>query len=297
MLSNFAPADQVTRFSKICGAVFFQLKVVAAGSLALLASAVILSSAAEAADEADPFAVEWQELEPGLSQGIYELTSPGAAIKSEVVLLRFSPQRFSFHAALAADFGLDASDIITIARKNGAIAGINANFFDPDLKPLGLVIIGGSKRFPLQQGGNLLSGVFYVSRNQAAIVHRDKFDRYDADLAIQAGPRLIADGKAVDHQEPAPPTRRSGVAITSDRQVILYATRVRFPGATIYQIQRMLLNSSLHVTEALNLDGGSSSQLYLENLSGGKEPQLFITGGDTVPVGLVIKRIEPGSAS
>jgi uncharacterized protein YigE (DUF2233 family) len=247
---------------------------------------------AAAEDNKDPFEVEWTELEPGLEEGIYQLTSPAAAIQSEVILLRFSPQKFSFHAAVASDYGAQSSDVITLARKTGAVAAINANFFDPEEKPLGLVIEAGQKRNSLQQGGNLLSGVFYVANGVPAIVHRDKFQGINAEIAIQAGPRLVADSKAVDHQEPQPPSRRSGVAVTSDHRVIFYATRVRFPGATIYQIQRMLLQSSLHITDALNLDGGSSSQLYLQGADGSKEPQLFVTGGDNVPIGLVAKRIE-----
>ena len=267
------------------------ITALAAGSLAFCAvENVVLENEAIAGDEKDPFAVEWNEVEPGLAEGIYELTAPAAAIKSEVLLLRFSPNRFSFQAVVAADFGMQSADIITLTRKAGGIAGINANFFDPQERPLGLVIAGGVKRNPLQQGGNLLSGVFYIAQNQPEIVHRDRFNRYDAEMALQAGPRLIAEGKAVEHQEPQPPTRRSGIAITKKREIIIYATRVRFPGATIYQIQRMLLHSSLNVTDAINLDGGGSSQLYLENPAGGKEPLLFVTGGDAVPVGLIITR-------
>ena len=46
---------------------------------------------------------------------------------------------------------------------------------------------------------------------------------------------------------------------------------------------------SLKIKDALNLDGGSSSQLYLK-----KNPALnddfLISGGDDIPVALVIKK-------
>jgi exopolysaccharide biosynthesis protein len=64
---------------------------------------------------------------------------------------------------------------------------------------------------------------------------------------------------------------------------------LRFPGATLAQLQEMLLDPSLNVDDALNLDGGGSSQLFVEkNLRIADET--FISGGDVVPVGLIVKR-------
>ena len=241
------------------------------------------------ADESDPFKVQWQEVSPGLHRADYELTSPGAAIRSDVVLLKFSLSKFEIQAVNSEKFGRKRNDIISLTKKAGGIAGINANFFDPEENALGLVIQDGEKQSRLHNGGDLLSGIFYVKSGKAAIVHRSEFNVYDAEIAVQAGPRLISNGKIVDDQQPQPPTRRSGVAITKSGDVIIFATRVRFPGASIGQIQRMLMQPSLEITDALNLDGGSSSQIYLELVPRGEEP-LWITGGDVVPIGLVFKK-------
>jgi uncharacterized protein YigE (DUF2233 family) len=141
----------------------------------------------------------------------------------------------------------------------------------------------------MHRGGRLLTGVFYISGGKAFIVARDDFKEEQVENAVQAGPRLVVNGKLLKVSEPHEASRRSGIAITRSGGVILYATYLRFPGATLEQIQEMLLDPALDVVTALNLDGGGSSQLFIK-----KNPLLvddtFISGGDQVPVGLVVKR-------
>lgn len=251
--------------------------------------AILLVAAPAGADSSDPSGLLWEELEPGLARSFYELTSPGAAIKSDVVLLKISLREFSVQAIRAEQFGKQRNDVVTLTKKVGGIAGINANFFDPEGKALGLVIQDTKRLNRLQNGGDLLTGIFFVRNGIPSIVHRSEFTTWDADTAIQAGPRLISNSKLVEDQQPQAPTRRSGIAITRSHDIILFTTRVRFPGASIGQIQRMLLQPSLDISDALNFDGGSSSQLYLEKVPQGEEP-MWITGGDVVPVALVVKR-------
>lgn len=142
----------------------------------------------------------------------------------------------------------------------------------------------------MQRGGRVLTGIFAVKRSgQFVIEHRDSFKPEDTWMAVQAGPRLVENGKPIEIGSSQETSRRSGVAITKNNEVILYATVLRFPGATLGDIQEMLLDPALEVTHALNLDGGGSSQLFIESfasLSG----ETFLSGGDPVPVGIVVKR-------
>jgi len=233
-------------------------------------------------------------VEDGFYFAKYDLGSPSAILRPEAYLLKFDTKRFSVQAAIAngtESLGRPAAaDIRTLTRENGAIAGINANFFDERGSPLGLIIYNSELRHKIQRGGRVLTGIFAIrSSGEIVIEHRDTFNPQQTWMAIQAGPRLLENGKAVEIGPSPETSRRSGVAITKDNEVILYATVLRFPGATLGDIQEMLLDPGLGVTNALNLDGGGSSQLFIESfpsLSG----ETFLSGGDPVPVGLVVKR-------
>ncbi|MFN8391834.1 MAG: phosphodiester glycosidase family protein [Bdellovibrionota bacterium] len=235
---------------------------------------------------------EWRAIEHGFWFGKYELGSPSAVIRSEVYLFKFDPRSFNVVAALATEpAGPDlppGSDLRTFVRQVGGVAGINANFFDEKGQPLGLLILDSQTRHKLQRGGRVLTGVFSVRNGHFSIEHRDHFKPEGVSLAIQAGPRLIDSGSAVQINADET-SRRSGIALTKQNEIILYATVLRFPGASLKDIQQMLLDPALGVVDALNLDGGGSSQLFVESFAD-LQGETFITGGDPVPVGLVVKR-------
>lgn len=184
--------------------------------------------------------------------------------------------------------GSNPSDLQSMTRSVNGVAGINANFFDEFHQPLGLIISSGKQLHALQRGGSVLTGIFMVKDDVPTILHRDDFSPKDVQLAIQAGPRLIANGKPVQIRSDQESSRRSGVAICGDGSVIFYATMLRFPGATLQDVIGMLLDPALNVRDALNLDGGGSSQLFVERVDG-KQEEIFVRGADSVPVGLIAK--------
>lgn len=236
----------------------------------------------------------WTPVEPGFAMARYELGQGIKLLKSEVLLLKFSPRYFAIQAVSARDVGHQMIDVRTLTKKVGGIAGINAHFFDDRGEPLGLFITGGERKQGMHNGGRLLTGVFYIYRNRPAIVHRSRFAQHDSLTAVQSGPRLIARGKPLQLSAPEVGSRRSGVAITKTGEVILYATMLRFPGASFAELQEMLLDPALEVTDALNLDGGGSSQLFVEKNSRLAD-ETFISGGDSVPVGLIVTRKSQGN--
>jgi uncharacterized protein YigE (DUF2233 family) len=232
---------------------------------------------------------KWEEVENGYAIGRYELGQGNKVLKPEVLLLSFDPEHFSFNVIAAAEINEKTADLRTLTLETDGLAGINAHFFDENRNPLGLLISGGQTKNRMHRGGRLLTGVFYISGSKAVIAARDDFKEEQAENAIQAGPRLIVNGKPLKVSELHEASRRSGIAITRAGRVILYATYLRFPGATLEQIQEMLLDPALDVVTALNLDGGGSSQLFIRK-NHLLVDDTFITGGDQVPVGLVVKR-------
>ena len=230
----------------------------------------------------------WVKLTDGIEFTTYHFINDANVIKQEIYLVRIDPRKIKTNVAIASDLNLPSRiDIKSISRYSNALVGINANFFDVEGKPLGLIIRDGKKLNKLHGGGKTLSGIFYIKNGLPGIVFRDMPLPANVTLAIQSGPRLVANGEKSKLVPSAHASRRSGVAVTYDKQIIIYATLLRFPGTTLEQVQDMLLLKELNIKDALNLDGGSSSQLYIDKsiTTGGEE--IFITGGDVVPVGLV----------
>ena len=122
-------------------------------------------------------------------------------------------------------------------------------------------------------------------------MHRDKFSSKGVELGLQSGPRIIENSKILSFKKSNGSSRRSGIAITETGQVLLFATRYRFPGARLEDIGNILLRSGLGIKDALNFDGGGSSQLYLSSeASAGKVAEINISGGDSVPIALTFKK-------
>lgn len=235
----------------------------------------------------------WESIVKGLQYSKLPLVSVNPILKSELYLLRVDPLLVTIVAADSASLlGKARADLKSIVKAKKGFAGINANFFDQFGKPLGVLIVDTERRNPLHSGGKLLTGIFQIRNGIPAIIHRSDFEPEMLSLAVQAGPRVVVAGKAVTVSSPEQKSRRSGVAISSDGAVIFYATSLRFPGTSLVDIQSTLLGSGLGIVDALNLDGGGSSQLYFvknENqLNDANGDEVFISGGDVIPAALVV---------
>ncbi|MCC6953298.1 MAG: phosphodiester glycosidase family protein [Deltaproteobacteria bacterium] len=258
-------------------------------SLALLCLSLCLFDrtlpiAAHAQSSGSP--IVWRTTPDGFAVASYDLPSSVSVVRSQVLLAKFSPARFRFVAVHAPDTGIARDNVRTLASSINGIAAINANFFDENGRALGVVLNGGVQKNPMHRGGKVLTGILYQRGDRLGIVHRTELPA-DVGMALQAGPRLVVDGKAVNVDSPHVSSRRSGVALTKSNEVILFATTLRFPGASFAEIQSLLLRPELEVVNALNFDGGGSSQMFLR--SGDKDgSDLLVSGGDIVPVALVV---------
>lgn len=234
----------------------------------------------------------WNQTLPGLTVGRYQPPADQQLPASDVLLVKIDPKLFEFDVAYAPDLGIQRSNAKTLTKSARGIIGINVNFFDPANRPLGLVVKNRRELSALHRGGNLLSGLFAVDADgNPFVIHRDEFPPGRYLLALQAGPRLLNHAQAILVSKNDEWTRRSGVAILKDGSVLLFATIVRFPGSSLQQIQQMLLKPEIGAVDALNFDGGGSSQIFLDAIANaGKE--LFISGGDDVPVALVVRKRE-----
>ena len=181
---------------------------------------------------------------------------------NEAVLdqVSFAPQT---HAFAVMDNPDGAFDLASAGAKRGALAGVNGGYFHPDRTPLGLVIRQGVQLHP-QEKAPLLSGILSITPGAVAIQRTATF-RPSAAVreALQAGPFLVEGGKPIAGLNATKAAARTVVfqdakgragflickSVTLAEMAAILATPALFPEGKILR--------------ALNLDGGSSTALWV----------------------------------
>lgn len=152
------------------------------------------------------------------------------------------------------------------ARSRGAIAALNGGFFDPDGNPLGKVISQGVATGFWNRNSSLCSASYFEdSHGKMAIRSRATMEwpnQAAYQELLQAGPMLIRNGATVHGLEAKRHASRSLLAwdgghrwwlgTTSECSLQQLGQALRQPRVTGWQ-----------VAQALNLDGGSSTDLWV----------------------------------
>lgn len=149
---------------------------------------------------------------------------------------------------------------------NGCIAGVNGGYFHPGGAPLGLLAAGGRLLHPLERS-RLLSGLVLYSKGRWRVLRVGEFSGKDSfESALQAGPFLVDQGKLVSGLNVS--KRAARTVLLSDGANALGLLVCYSP--TLDQMGRILLDkeviSEMPVRRALNLDGGSSTALWVQAL-------------------------------
>jgi uncharacterized protein YigE (DUF2233 family) len=191
-------------------------------------------------------------------------------------LVRIDPKRVKLEAVIQP--GSDARSVAS-----NAAFGINANFFDTDGKPLGVVMSDGRELNPLHDVS--WQAVFFVDKNgKPGIVRAPNWtqQRAGAVFGVQAGPRLVINGEK-NQVARARGDLRAGVCVDAEERVIFFAT----PHESLFDVWQMvdLAATKLQCRDAMLFDGGPSVQLYLN-----RQPQPVLVEGDKrVPVYVVAR--------
>jgi Phosphodiester glycosidase len=156
-----------------------------------------------------------------------------------------------------------AYDLASAARKRRALAAVNGGYFHPDRSPLGLRIRQGREIHPLERA-KLLSGLMTVSAGNISLLRTGEFTRTAAVReAVQAGPFLVDRGRPVAGLNGSRHDARTAIVAGPKQQfglVIMDRTTLA-DAAAILSTPSILGNWS--VVRALNLDGGSSTGLWV----------------------------------
>jgi len=227
----------------------------------------------------------WKSVQKGVEFRKIALERSEPAYRVDLKLLRFDSQWFAPRVLRSAQFQLNGANVMTLAERSGALAAINANYFDIDGRPLAFLKSGGQAFNPRVSKSSLYTGVFGVKEQRPFIAHRDDFLAEQADEAAQAGPLLLLRGapQAVT-AIPARAQRRALIGIDGAQRVVIAVTDTLIGGLYWTELQEIFLAGRWQVQtpELLNLDGGGSAQLYIK--TGNFED--FVSGTTEVPVAI-----------
>ena len=200
--------------------------------------------------------------EPVLSAGYHSLSWKGVTFS----VLCYDDRKFQLKVAdQPGGCGSRWMNAKSAAITGQAVAAINGGFFTPEGKPLGLLVENGKRRGSLNTSS--LGSGFYVSTPLgSALIRRgsDPSTNYalHARQLLQSGPFLVEDGIVTSGLSDDKRRRRSFLAWNGSHHWIMGQTSP----TTLHALANALIElpiGKLRITKALNLDGGTSSDLWV----------------------------------
>jgi hypothetical protein len=211
----------------------------------LVVTASLAAGCSKSHGDAAP-AILWNVAAPGLEVAKVPL-KPGI----EAWAVRFEPARFRLGLEWSAT-GLRIPDSIA----PGYIVALNGGYFEPDLRPSGLLIDQG-REVQARSGG---SGVVVLEDGLAKLQRLRDLKPSPSASVLQAWPFLIEPGGADGiHRDDEKLSRRSAIALDAQGRGLLVA--VPQDGVSLYALMQVC--RSLGANVALNLDGGPSTGFAL----------------------------------
>ena len=226
-----------------------------------------------------PQASGWQTLTPGLEQRTYR---PEGAMLGQLYVVRVDPTLYTFRAHYRPGAPLSLNGWQQALPD--AVGFVNANFFDPNHNILGLLVADG---VVYGQSYQDRGGTFLVHNGQPRIRSnvQEPYTGEPLEQAVQAFPMLVLNGAPVyvpTAQERV--SRRTVIAQDQQGRVLLIVTPLT--GLSLADISVYLAASDMGIVNALNLDGGGSTMVYL-NPPGSSQP-VRLTSFDPVPAVLAL---------
>lgn len=171
-------------------------------------------------------------------------------------------------AAAPVRFDVEAPGALTrtsaMGERLGALAALNGGFYDTkNGDPVGLLRLDGALRNPANDGQGSF-GIGQDGRLQLAV--RTRGDWPEVHEALGAGPFLLRDGDVLEHGPKQKDVRhpRTAIGRTADGRVLwltIDGRTAQATGTSHEETARIL--QALGCRDALNLDGGGSSTLWV----------------------------------
>lgn len=190
--------------------------------------------------------------------------------QQDVNLVEIDLKKYRKKIRIAAD-SVQLDSTSRIAAANHAMVAINGGFFDmKNGGSVDFVKVGGLVINHTRKQSDRANAVLLISRKTTEIqpAAATDYERSKIPNVLLSGPLLIQDGSAAilasnpfnDNRHP-----RSAIAITADRKLIFVVIDGRnklSAGMSLTELTKAL--SWLGADDAMNLDGGGSSTLYVK---------------------------------
>ena len=225
----------------------------------------------------------WKTVDPGIEYRnvVLERSEPNYSV--EFKLIRFDMRQIAPRILHSADMRLKGGDAKTLAQRSGAVAAINANYFDEKGRPLAFLKTATGEVNRNIAKSALYTGFFGVRDAIPFIVHRNDFQSPGVEEALQSGPLLLQRGANAEiNSGLGRVSRRAVIGVDRSQKLIIGVTDTVLGGLSFSELQELFStpNIQLDVSELLNLDGGGSAQLYLK----ARRLEEFVAGTSEVPV-------------
>lgn len=226
--------------------------------LLLITILILLSSCSELStdlisDIENEESEAWDEISIGIEQRLLSAEST----LFQIVRVRPSEYQFRVHYRPSEPLTIEEWQ----AELPAAEVIINTNFFTPEHTILGLLIADG-----VQYGNSYVNrgGTFFVDGHIVGL-RSNILEPYAGELfsqAIQAFPMLVVNGTAAyNNANDLSPSRRTIIGQDDQGRIVIMTT----PGfgISLYTLSQYLPTSDINFTNALNLDGGGSTMMYI----------------------------------
>ncbi len=215
---------------------------------------------------------EWTQIssqsEPSPAKGIQHryvvMEDSGSGDRASLELAIFSVK--SCRLKIVDQSAEPRLDLDEVMAKGSFLAGVNGGYFDPEYRPIGLLIVDGKIVAPLQKA-RLLSGVLSFTGKKVQISRVSEFSiNQKPDAAVECGPMIVDAAKSVHGLESTRIARRTFAAVGGDKAAIGFCSDVTL--ADLSNILAVVAVPDFKIQRALNLDGGSSSAFWFKRANG-----------------------------
>lgn len=217
----------------------------------------------------------WSALEAGLEYRKVTFTPASGEGNGIIHFFRITPKRWKLRLITSRQFNRDSATVKFLAQEGRARLAINGGFFGDDFKPLGLRISDGVMGNPIRK----ISwwGIFAIILGKPQLFSvKDYAPVAPPEFAVQSGPRLVVGGSIPSTLKEGI-DQRSGIGMTSEGLIVLAVTEDAWLTTTEFA-QWMRSSEGGGCPNALNLDGGHSSQLFYS----GRLSEISIENASTI---------------
>jgi exopolysaccharide biosynthesis protein len=224
----------------------------------------------------------WMTVKPGVELR-YEHWTGVAGDEDNVVITRINPHQVHFTVDYSPTKPMSMQDWM---KQTGATVLINGGYFNTQDEAEALIISNGQP-----EGGASYQnccGMFQVDAQGNATVRSLVDQPYDPTeqlhQATQSSPMLILNGKPTQFEADSSSNRRTVVAMDTQGNILFIVCPSQ--SLSLVELQDLLAKSDLSIQTALNLDGGSSTGMYV---NGQGNTKVTINSMNLLPIVIAVK--------